>query len=268
MRWILILLALTLSAPSAALAEDVTIPLSDGTSLKAHLLRPAGAAIGPAIVALHGCGGAYGVRDRLWQEKLVGAGHIMLFPDSFGSRGLGSQCRNSKRTVTSFVVRRADAIASAAWLAAQPGTPAGGVALLGWSDGGSTVVAAATAAPDLPPGLIRGLVAFYPGCFAATRNPAWLPVAPMLILMGAADDWTPAQPCQRVADRIPPPALTMVAYPGAYHDFDAPGGLRVMQNIPSSQNADKSVHAGTDPAAQADALVRVPAFLQALPLAK
>lgn len=252
---------------AGARAETVEIPLPDGTMLKAELFMPAGPVVAPAIVALHGCGGPYGARDRQWREKLGGEGHIMLFPDSFSSRGLKSQCRETNRAVTSFGVRRSDAIESAKFLAARPGTPDGGVTLLGWSDGGSTVMAAANVAPDLPAGLIRGMIAFYPGCAVAVRNAAWRPVAPLLVLIGAADDWTPARPCQSVADRFTPPTMRLIAFPGAYHDFDAPGGLRVMQNIPSSQNADKSVHVGTNPEAQAEALKIVPQFLLSLPRA-
>jgi dienelactone hydrolase len=244
--------------------QAVEIPTEGGVMLKAKLFLPQGTPVAPAIVALHGCGGAYPSRDRQWQELLVGRGHIMLFPDSFGSRGLGSQCRNQHRTVTSFVVRRRDAIDSAKWLAARPETPKGGVALLGWSDGGSTVVSAGHEAADLPTGLIRGSVGFYAGCTAGLRTGGWTPAGRMLLLMGAADDWVPLSVCQRLADRVAPPALTLVAYPGAYHDFDAPGGVRVMQNIPSSQNGDKSVHAGTNPAAQAAVLALVPAFLEGL----
>jgi dienelactone hydrolase len=248
----------------AARAEPVSIPLADGTVLKAELFRPDGPLVAPAIVALHGCGGAYPSRDMLWRGTLLARGHILLFPDSFGSRGLGAQCRNQHRTVTSFVVRRQDAIASAKFLAELPGTPPGGVALLGWSDGGSTVVAAGHVAADLPEGLIRGSVAFYPGCYAGNSNPSWRPAGRMLMLMGEADDWTPIAPCRRLAERIGGPALTLVGYPGAYHDFDAPGGVRVMKNIPSSQNADKTIHAGTNEVAQADVLVRVPLFLEGL----
>lgn len=270
MRWTAKMAAVLISTLCMTLghmarAETVSIPLADGTALKAELFLPNGPAVAPAIVALHGCGGAYPKRDTQWRDLLVGQGHAMLFPDSFGSRGLGPQCRNKDRSVTSFGTRRTDAIAAAAWLAARPGTPSGGVVLMGWSDGGSTVVATAPPSPDLPAHLLRGLIAFYPGCAVAVRDPSWKPVAPMLLLMGEADDWTPARPCVTVADRIGPPLLTMIAYPGAYHDFDVPGGIRVMKNMPNSQNADKTVHAGTDPAGQADALVRVPAFLALLP---
>ncbi len=249
----------------AARAEKVSIPLADGTELQAELVRPTIAVVAPAIVLLHGCGGPYPARDNQWRDLLVGQGHIVLLPNSFSSRGLHSQCRETHRIATSAGLRRTDAIASATWLAAQPGTPAGGVVLWGWSDGGSTVMATAKAAPDLPDHLIRGFVAFYPGCFVATHDKDWRPSAPMLILMGAADDWTPRMPCQSVADRIAPPLLTMIAYPGAYHDFDAPGGIRVMQNMQNSQNPDKSVHAGTNPEGRDDAMKRAPAFVEQLP---
>jgi len=261
MRAIVVMAMLLLSGMTAR-AEPVEIALADGTRLQAELAMPTGPIVAPAIVALPGCAGPYPARDHQWRDALVQQGHIMLFPNSFASRGLGPQCRVKDRVASSGGLRRSDAIAAVAWLAQRAGTPPGGIVVMGWSDGGSTVLAAA---PHLPAGIIRGFIAFYPGCGVALRDTAWKPVAPMLILMGAADDWTPAKPCRTVADRFTPAQLTMIAYPGAYHDFDAPGGLRVLQNIPTSQNADKSVHAGTDPAAQADAFRRVPAFLASLP---
>ncbi len=259
-----VMLMLCGSAWGQTAVQSVQIPTDGGVMLQAKLYLPQGVPVAPAIVALHGCGGAYPSRDREWVDLLVGRGHIMLFPDSFGSRGLGSQCRNQHREVTSFVVRRRDAIDSATWLAARPETPKGGVALLGWSDGGSTVVSAGHVAPDLPEGLIRGSVGFYAGCTAGLRTHGWTPAGRMLLLMGAADDWVPLSVCQKLAERVAPPALTLVAYPGAYHDFDAPGGVRVMRNIPASQNADKTIHAGTNPEAQAAVLALVPAFLEGL----
>ena len=160
-------------------------------------------------------------------------------------------------------VRRADAIAAATWLAAQPFTPPGGVVVMGWSNGGSTVLATARAGRSgLPPGLIRGYVAFYPGCNFYANEGTWQPAGPMLVLMGAADDWTPAEPCRRLfAGKS---AITYVEYPGAYHDFDAPGlPLRTRRGLQAGSVG--TVHVGTDPAARADALARVPAYLAALP---
>ena len=264
MRLLLALGFLLVATPLRA--EPVTFVGPDGITLKAELHRPGGVAKTPAVVALHGCGGPFAARDAQWAEALTRAGHIVLFPDSFGSRGLGSQCRERNRVATSSGLRRRDAIAAAAWLAAQPGTPPGGVALLGWSDGGSTVLATARGRDDLPPGLIRGFIAFYPGCRGAAATRGWQPAAPLTILMGTADDWTPIAPCRALAAQAA--NVTLIAYDGAYHDFDAPTPVRVLKNIPTSQNADGSVHAGGDRAAREAALMRVPAILAGMPVAR
>ena len=185
-----------------ARAEQVEIPGPDGITLQADLFRPNSPKPIPAIVALHGCGGAFPARDKQWREILLEAGHVVVFPDSFGSRGLKSQCRVRDRIATANGLRRLDALATATWLSAQPGVRPGGVMLLGWSDGGSTVLAAAETRPDMPLGLIRGMIAFYPGCSVAAGKSGWQPVAKLMILIGESDDWTPAAPCRRLASRI------------------------------------------------------------------
>ena len=256
-----VLAALLMLLGGTATAAPVTLPGPGGLVLRADLALPAGPVVAPAIVALHGCGGPYPARDDTWVRALVAAGHIVLRPDSFGSRGLGPQCRERDRIATSGGLRRQDAIAAMRWLAAQPGTPPGGIALLGWSDGGSTVLAAGRVAPDLPAGLLRRVMAFYPGCRAASVSSTWQPAAPFLILHGAADDWTPVAPCLALAAKHP--EMVMIhTYPGAYHDFDSPVKLHVLHRIPSSQNADHSVHLGGNPAARADAFTRVVGFLE------
>ena len=146
------MLALALAAAPPAAAEPVEIPAPAGVVLKAELFRPAGPPVAPAIVALHGCGGAYPKRDRQWTATLTEAGHIMLFPDSFASHGLGPQCRVRDRIANYRELRRQDALTAAAWLAAEKDTPTGGVVLMGWSDGGGTVLAAGVTAADLAEG--------------------------------------------------------------------------------------------------------------------
>jgi dienelactone hydrolase len=258
-----LLFLLLFAAPACGAGQNVTVPGPEGVALRATLLLPDGPPVAPAIVALHGCGGPYPQRDAQWGELLRRRGHIVLFPDSFGSRGLGSQCRETKRTVTTTGLRRRDALAAAQWLADRPETPPGGVVLMGWSHGGSTVLAAGRDDPARR-GLIRGLVAFYPGCGVAARPGGWRPVAPMLLLHGEADDWTPIAPCRAVAERAGS-AVSFVAYPGAWHNFDVDIPVRQLRNMPFGQRSDGVVHTGGDPAARADALARVPAFLDALP---
>ena len=257
------------AAQSAARPTQVLIP-TPSVTLRAEFLQPPNPTRAPAVILLHGCGGPFPARDNQWRDHLAAAGHPVLLPDSFGSRGLGSQCSVPARTVTPSNARRQDAIAAAKWLQSQPGIPPGGVVVIGWSNGASTVLATARAGQDdLPPGLIRGFVAFYPGCTPyARQDPTrlpWTPAAPMLLLMGAANDWTPPEPCRALA-AANPGRIQATFYPGAYHDFDTPNRpIRERSGLAFTANRNGTAHVGTDPAARDDALRQVPAFLAALP---
>src|SRR5215468_8148733 len=61
-------------------------------------------------------------------------------------------------------------------------------------------------------------VAFYPGCAAGSWLRAYRAAAPLLILSGELDDWTPAAPCQLLAERARAQGqpVSIVVYPGAY----------------------------------------------------
>ena len=113
----------------------------NGWVLAAVLYRPAGPGPFPAVVGLHGCdgvitaGGKVGANYADWGERLAAAGFLVLLPDSFGSRGLGSQCRASERRVRAFVERVADAQAARQWLQRQSFVIKDRVSLLGWSNG-------------------------------------------------------------------------------------------------------------------------------------
>jgi len=241
--------------------ERVSVPGPAGVNLDAALVLPEGPAKAPPVVAMHGCGGPFPTRDGQWAVALAKAGHIVLLPDSFGSRNLGSQCSSVRDpNITPTGARRQDAIAAAQWLTARPGTPAGGVVLVGWSNGGSTVLATARTATGLPAGLFRRFVAFYPGCGFSTRDPGWAPSAPLLIMMGEEDDWTPAPPCHQLASRFPG-QITMVAYPGAYHDFDSPNNPLHMRSG-SGGTPNGYAHVGTNETARRDALARMPHWLE------
>src|SRR6185312_2750834 len=105
--------ALLAALNAAGLApQRVAIPGPEGVTLQAARVRPAGAASGAPIVALHGCSGPVADRAAQWAGVFVADGHVVLFPDSFGSRGLGSQCKLKHRAVTPSRLRRGDAIAA------------------------------------------------------------------------------------------------------------------------------------------------------------
>jgi dienelactone hydrolase len=258
-----------LSGSAWAQATDVTFPAPQGVELHGVQYRPIGTGPFPAVVALHGCGGLYdrngalNARHADWGERLAAQGFLVLLPDSFGSRGLGSQCRTTGREIRPGRERAADADAAKAYLQDRPDVKPTAVSVLGWSNGGSTVlyVAGARVSDDRPP--FARAVAFYPGC-RALADRGWRDRVPLQILVGGADDWTGAAACQSLAAaaqaRGEPVAITV--YPGAYHDFDHPDlPIRERRGLAHSVAGDGVAHIGTDPAARADALIRVPAFL-------
>ncbi|MBP0492286.1 dienelactone hydrolase family protein [Pararoseomonas indoligenes] len=269
MKWLLPV-ALLAALPAAA-ADPVTLPGPGGVALRGLLVRPAGAGQGIPVIALHGCGGLGGpgtplslpAREADWAARLAALGHPVLFPDSFGSRGVTQVCSGGEKGILPETTRRADAHAAAAWAAAQPWSAPGGAFLLGWSHGGSTALAAIGA--PVPTGLLRGAVALYPGCARPGQPPPpWQPAAPVLMLLGGADDWTPPGHCRLAAERARPAPVELVEYPGAAHGFDQPSmPPRTLSGLDITARGDGTARMGTDEAARADALRRVPAFLAA-----
>lgn len=76
--------------------------------------------------------------------------------------------------------------------------------------------------------------------------------------------WTPTPLCRAFLDTAIAQGspITMQVYPGAYHAFDAPN--QSLRELPAYRTRDGVVPiVGADPAARADALRRVPAFLRA-----
>ncbi len=259
-------IAMAASPAHALEPEQVTIASALVTKgpFTAQLLRPPGPGPFPAIVALHGCGGLFNRKGELarretdWAERFLAAGYAVLFPDSFTARGLKQICTVKTRTI--FPKDRADDVAAAAeWLGRQPFIDAKRLALIGWSHGAMTVLWALR--PDFMAAgpQFRTAIAFYPGCREIARLPDWRPRLPLTILMGAADDWTRPGPCRELAQRA---QFRFIAYPGAYHDFDAPGRrVRVRTGLGTVKGG--RAHVGTDPAARAAAIDEVRKILAA-----
>lgn len=256
-----------LAAVNASNASEQVVIQDGATALRAVLYRPPGTGPFPAVVALHGCGGLadrggpVSARFQEWGERLMAFGFVVLFPDSFGSRGLGSQCRVRERAARASRERIEDANAARLWLQSQPWIKDDQVSLLGWSNGGTTALwtvrdkAKRAAGQDF-----RSAAVLYPGCRELEKF-GWTPRLPILLLVGASDDWTPAAPCQRMVaaaqGRNAP--VSIVTYPDAYHDFDHPDlPLRRRTGLAFSADDSGKAHIGTNDAARADAIKRVP----------
>ena len=252
--------------------------------LRAFVFSPTGATSAkyPAIVMLHGCGGAYGrdgqlnARHTMWGEYLAAQGYVALMLDSFSSRGFKQICtvKFSERTLKESD-RVGDAYAALAYLRQLPNVDASRIALLGWSHGGGVALATIshrptnTAGSAAPPSVGSGFnaaIAFYPGC--TTRNKSadrFHPYAPSLLLIGEADDWTPAAPCKELATTVAARGepMQIVTYPDTFHDFDSPTltAKRVRKDVPNGVKPGAGVTTAPNPEAREDAKLRVGAFL-------
>ena len=248
---------LTRAAPAP---QQVDIASSSGT-LRAELYKPEGDGPFPTVIALHGCGGLVGhsepvlPRYRDWAEQLVKNGRAVLLPDSYGSRGLGPQCRVKERRLTARRERVADILAARQWLMQQPWVAHDRISLIGWANGASALLWAVR--PQLSRrGLepdFRSAIAFYPNC-QLSAGLGWSARVPTLLLIGAKDDVSSPPACRQMIDGARGrSALTrIVVYPGAYHDFDR-------ANLPlhaAAGSSDATVpdrgHLGSDPDARAD----------------
>jgi dienelactone hydrolase len=276
--------------------ERVTFPSLDidaagkPVEISALFFRPPQVAPGvavPLVVAAHGCGGMFSAnakrrnelseRFATWTAQLLDDGYAVLWPDSFNSRGRRSVCLGKRGEPTiAPVTRRLDVLGAQAFAAVQPAIDRGRIALVGWSHGGSTTLAAVNgkdpriavfrSVPGAPPPF-RAAVAFYPGCVVSLRRGAnWQPDMPTEIHVGELDDWTPAAACVQLGDaaRARGAPMTVTVYPGAHHGFDSPSGnVRLWKDVTTGVRPGEGVHVGADPAARAAANVAVRDFLRA-----
>lgn len=258
------LIVLMATGPAAAAPlgspQQVDIAAPEGV-LRAELYKPEGTGPFPTVIALHGCGGLGGhseavlPRYRDWAERLLKEGHAVLLPDSYGSRGIGPQCRVKERKVRARRERVADVKAARQWLMQQPWVARDRISLMGWANGASTLLWAVRpqlssrgAEPDF-----RAAIAFYPDC-RISAGLGWSARVPTLLLIGARDDVSSPPACRAMIDGARGrSALTrIVVYPSAYHEFDR-------ANLPLhalAGSADAAVpehgHLGSDADARAD----------------
>ena len=240
--------------------QQVDIPAPEGV-LHAELYKPEGNGPFPTVIALHGCGGLGGhseavlPRYRDWAERLLKEGHAVLLPDSYGSRGMGPQCRVKERKVRARRERVEDVVAARQWLMQQPWAARDRISLIGWANGASALLWAVRpqlssrgSEPDF-----RAAIAFYPDC-RISAGLGWSARVPTLLMIGAKDDVSSPPACRAMIEGARGrSALTrIVVYPGAYHDFDR-------ANLPLHALAGSSDvtlpehgHLGSDAVARAD----------------
>lgn len=264
MRLGLVLLSVLMLAYGASNRANAGqfVEFDDAQTNKVHpisyLARPPGPGPFPAVVILHGSGGFHS--DMLsWADRLRRWGYVALAVDSFGRRGIESAHNASQGEQV------VDAFRALQFLKKQPFVRAGEIAVLGFSMGGISALAAlerGSIVGKIFPDKFRAGIAFYPDCAGSSG----IMTAPTLVLIGELDDWTHASACQAMAagrddvgvSRMPGDRsmVELVVHPGARHGFDI-ADLRFTAGV---QN--KGHRLEYDDAATRDSIERVRAFLE------
>ncbi len=216
---------LALAGDKAPRLIEFESPLAGPRALQGLLRLPDGPGPSPAVVLLHGCGGAWRGIDERWGKLLAEWGYVTLTMDRFGTRGITSACAGALPPSTMH-----DAYRALSFLVQQSSVDPSRVAVVGFSQG------AMLALLSVERGQIersssekfRAAIGFYPPCLGLKGNMT----VPTLILIGELDDWAPAAECRNLAEGrddwgisrekgqgIP---IEITVYPGAYHDFDVP----------------------------------------------
>lgn len=274
-RWATIALLAFQLAPAWA-EQSLVVPSLDApkgqpVQLPGYWFAAPGQTRAPAWVLLHGCGGPYdrrGVlskRMRDYAALLNAQGMHALVLDSLTPRGESELCtqRTGTRAVTQ-TQRRRDALGALQWLAARADVDVQRLGLMGWSNGGSTVLAASNrvhSEVQLASVHARYAVAFYPGCVEELQR-GYQPSGQLLMLLGQADDWTPAAPCEALAQQSLAPKPQLESYPDAYHGFDGEAKLRLRTDVPNGSNPGQGVHVGANPAAREASRRRLQQYLR------
>ena len=284
-RLSLAILCLILSSQSARSwdIEKISVPRIEGDlAINAYFAAPETAPPYPAVVLLHGCSGM-GLSGTLsstyswWMRHLNSRGIAALAIDSAGSRGFGSTCGLGERRRVMYFERPGDAYSGLRYLQQRIDIQPRNIGLMGWSQGGGiallTIVTKSVGRPEPQPSPdFAAAVAFYPSAcsdryqsepFTRVKRGTWATVAPLLVLHGAKDNWTPSLPCLRFinAARKRGEPVEIVVYPEAAHSFDA-------ANIPLQRRSQPRLKdgsfplIGTNKQARADAIIRVSDFFQ------
>jgi len=165
----------------------------------------------PTVIMLHGCDGSRGFGYHSQAQRISSWGYNVILPDSFTKRGYRDICTKGAGKLVHPNVRAQDVQQAIDWLATQP-WHRGGIAVVGYSHGGSTALNVAVN-PN-----VKGLsaaVAFYPSCYREfVGQTYWTTDLALQIHIGLADQQTPYTLCESS------PKYATYLYTGAYHSFD------------------------------------------------
>ena len=192
----------------------------------------------PAVVLLHGSGGASGLQDN-WAREFNALGVATLILDSFTGRGIVNTGNDQDQL--SRLAMIIDAYRALELLAKHPRIDSGRVMVMGWSRGGGAAHYAALKrfwAMHGPAGGLgfAGYIALYPTCNRSFVGGLDVVDKPIRIFHGTADESIPVADCRTYVDRLQKAGkdISLTEYADAYHVFDNPA-LKNPLKLPQAQ---------------------------------
>ena len=155
---------------------------------------------------------------KMYQEQ----GYATFQLNSFKSRGITSTVGSQDEVTIAAVIL--DAYRALEKLSKHPKINKDKVAITGWSLGGGVTLFAGWL--PLKEAITNQVsfaahLAFYPPCFINPENLSFTK-APIHILIGEADNWTPAKPCINLVEKLSDKTnISITTYPDAHHGFDS-----------------------------------------------
>jgi dienelactone hydrolase len=233
-------------------------------------IKPNGAGPFPAVVLFHGCHGVAPSTHR-WAEWFRSRGYVALIVDSWAARGVKNGCTPAMKDIPN-TERFDDAVGALGYLHSRPYVDRDRIGAIGWSNGGVFSIAvingpslerARKRGVEMPPPGYRASVAMYPGgCYSLVKEQV---VRPLLLLIGASDDWTLPGPCREMIEamRARGADASIVLYEGVYHYFDVEEQPKMFIADVENRNKPNECCGATvayDPKADADARKRIEEF--------
>lgn len=180
----------------------------------------------PALILMHGSGGISEGREHAWAKRLNAIGVATFIVDSFSGRDIRPPMYAGQTQFVSFVAHLLDAYLALEILVTHPQIDPTRIAIMGFSRGGETSVNAVfepfrAGALGVSQLRFAAYIPFYPFCNFRHSSKKLL-TAPMLMLLGGADEETEPLPCQHLAEELKERGVPVrvIVYPGAHHGFD------------------------------------------------
>lgn len=181
---------------------------------------------GPKVPCVVCCHGSLGWRGHHHEHMVrwLEMGIAVFRVHSFEARNVTSIVEDQMAVTHAMLL--ADAYRALEMLGSHPGIDANRIGLTGWSLGGTVALYGAWSpiAEALAPEGVRfaAHLPLYPAAHLRPEEPRYTG-APIRVLHGADDDYTPVHFVQELAGELDPHGveIEICAYPGAHHSFDS-----------------------------------------------